>query len=784
MATRELSHYRILEHLGEGSMGTVYKAEDLRLQRLVALKLLPRRIAADAERRRLFLAEARAVARLDHPHICGIHDLEESGDGEVFLVMPYYPGETLARRIARGRLELTDAIVFAIQLAEALGAAHRSGVVHRDVKPGNVLVGVDGQLRLVDFGLTAWAPEEAGGRDGRTAGTLLYMSPEQVRGGELDGRSDLWSLGVVLFEMLAGRPPFTGAGAGDVLRAIVDGEPLRLEKLRPQVPPELVEIVDRCLAKDRERRYPAAEPLLEDLRRLRDELAAPTLLGIPSLPAEPSRESRRPRSPRQHRRRGSWAAAAAAVLLAGAATGWLLHARSAAAAIADSVAILPFANLTGDPSTVYLSDGLAAGLLNELSSLDDLHLVGRSESWRYRGRPPSEVGRLLGVASVVEGQVQQDGRLLRVAVSLTDTRSGRVRWAATFEGDRDGIFGLQHRIAEHLADMLELPPAASDRRSLVARFPQAHDAYLRGCRALDESADVAGAEIAAVHLRQALRLDPGFAPAHAALSEALCRISSRRSLAATAAEAEREARRAVALDPDLPSAQVALARALRTRGDTAESIAALRKALDRHPRPADAHRELGASYEHAGDVAQARNSYRTATALAPDEWRNWNALGSFLVRTGRYEDARQAYSRAVRLAPPDLSWPRENLAMVELFEGRFAEAAAAYGRLGTATADPVVASNMGTAYFFLGQLEAAERLYRRAVELDPQDPDVLRNLADLEQRRGRKAEARATYRRALALIEEALARGGGPAHLPVARAVLAAKTGDCALATA
>jgi len=259
----------------------------------------------------------------------------------------------------------------------------------------------------------------------------------------------------------------------------------------------------------------------------------------------------------------------------------------------------------------------------------------------------------------------------------------------------------------------------------------------------------------------------------------LWRIGSRRRDPEATLEAEREARRALEIAPDLPAAQVAMARVLRTRGAATDSIETLHEALARHPQPAGAHRELGMSYESVGDPAEAERQFRAAAALAPDDWMNWNALGSFLVRAGRTEGARVAYERAARLAPPDVRWPQENLAILEIVEGDFEAAVEAFEGLDPAKADPELASNMATAYFFVGRLDEAEALYRRAVELEPRDPRIHRNLGDLHLRRGRTGAAREAYRRALELTEVELASRPGDATLRVQRALLAAKAGDC-----
>ncbi len=795
MLGRTISHYRILERIGAGGMGAVFKAQDLRLDRTVALKFLAPGLTEDPERKRRFLLEAKAAAQLDHPHICPVYEVDETDDGELFIAMAYYPGESLAARIARGVLGVDEAVLLALQVSEALAEAHRHGIVHRDVKPANILLAGDAGAKLVDFGVALWAGSDRITPGGKVAGTLRYMSPEQVRGDEVDARTDLWSLGAVVYECLSGRPAFSGSGESGTLEAILTAAPPALTDLRPQVPVDLVDVVASCLAKDRERRVPSAERLVADLRSVHRSFAAPTELERPTAGLSTPRDgARRPAPsppadpPRAVRRR--WIAAAAvvlAVVVAGAA--FFAGGRGGGAGAAGegpaTLAVLPFTNLTGDGGLDYLCDGIATGLITKLSRIRGLRMISRSETWAYRDKGAEEIGRLVGAGTLLEGQVQREGDTLRVTVNLIDQHDASILWAESFEGNPDGLFGLEYRIASGLARVLAVRLSRGERERL-GRDPtassRAYDLYLRGRRALDERPGVEAAATAASHLREAVRLDPGFALAHVALSEALWRLAVERRPGAADA-AEREARRALELDPDLPTARVALARALRLSGDADASIAGLQAVLADHPHPAEAERELAIGYENVGDPAQAEACLRAAVGMEPDDWSNWNALGGYLVRAGRYPAARTAYEQAARLAAPGNSWPQENLAAVRLLEGDFTAAVAAFEQLGTASADPVLASNMGTAYFFLGRLDRAEELYRRAVQLDPRNPDLHRNLADLYLRRGDDAAARASYRRALALVETSLATHPHQPRLQVDRAVLAAKVGDCAAAT-
>lgn len=788
MKIRTISHFRILEQIGSGGMGVVYKALDLRLERTVAVKLLPPGLADDEERRKLLQHEAQLAAQLDHPHICGIYEMDRTEDGGLFVAMPYYPGESLAARLTRGELSVEEALVLGIQVAEALAAAHDHGIIHRDVKPSNILLAAGGGAKLLDFGLAVGGFADPTTPAGIGPGTLRYMSPEQVRGVKVDRRTDLWSLGATLYEAVSGRPCFAAARPAETLEQILNLEPPPLRTLRPDVAPALSAMVERCLAKDREARYPGAGELLADLRGARDAGHAPTRLGQAVEPPRAPTEAAPPSlpaaeaTPEGRSRRHLYAALAAVVLVAAA----LLLLRPWTPAVesddGDSLVVLPFANLTGDPALDYLGEGLASGLVNRLSEVEGLQLIGRSMAASYRDHSPAEAGRLLGASRLLEGNVQIDDQVLRVAAHLTDARDGTVLWTETFEGTPDGIFGLQYRLAEGVTDALKLPLSGAERNRLrhsPTPSQRAYRSYLQGRHTLDSSPEDDAAMLAERQLRNAIQLDPRFALAHAALSEALWRRFRLEGEPELAEQSHREAQQAREIDPALPEARVALARAERAAGRTEDSIAGIQAVLADHPHPAEALRELAISYQTMGDMDAAERCFRDAVNLEPDDWMGWNALGSFLVHAANYRGAETAYRKAAQLAPPSVTWPQQNETAMLLYRGEYQAAVEAFEQIRGTAADPVLLSNMATAFFFLGRLQRAEELYRRAVALEPDDPELHRNLGDLYQRQGRRSEAVASYRRALSLVETALDAEHHAADLPLDRAVLEAKVGAC-----
>ena len=449
-----------------------------------------------------------------------------------------------------------------------------------------------------------------------------------------------------------------------------------------------------------------------------------------------------------------------------------------------SVAVLPLANLTGDPDQEYLGEGVAAGLISQLGELGALRVAGRSESWELAASEPSarEVGARLGVEAVVDGSVQLEEGTVRVGLDVVDVASGELAWSTTVEGPRERLFGLQRDAAEALVRYLSVPVTRQERERLThlpTESRRAYELYLQGRQFLEQASSARQARFAVEVFDRALAADPEFALAAVGLSEAQWQIYGfERSPEALEASAE-AADRALELDPELPSAQVAVARVQRASGRYAASIAEIRPTLEHHPRPADAYRELALAYEEIGDVEAAERALEKAVVLDRDDWRPWNALGAFLLERGRQEEGREALRRAEELAPEGVTRPSENLIAAKILDGEFEEAIAAYERLGREPSHPRLASNLGTAYFFAGDLAEAERLYRLAVRLAPDDFGQHGNLGDALARQGREAEAQAAYLKAYELTRSRLAESPDDNEVRKYSALFGAKSGAC-----
>jgi len=477
MLGQTVSHYRVLERLGAGAMGEVYLAEDLRLGRKVALKLLPPDLTRDEAAKTRLIHEARAASLLDHPHICTVYDIEELPAGQLLLAMAYCEGETLKARLARGPLPVAEAVELACQMAEALAEAHAHGIVHRDIKPANAMVTKTGRVKLVDFGLAHLPEATVLTATGTTLGTPAYMAPEQVRGEAVDARADLWALGAVLYEMLAGRPPFGGESVQAVLYGVVHEAPEPLGRAQTGLPAALVRIVNRALAKDRLARYQQAEQMLAELRACRERLSAG----------------------------GAQAA-------------------SAGAARVPSIAVMPFANLSADPEQEYFCEGMTEELITALGAIEGLRVAAKASTFHLKGKDLEirAIGDQLNVETLLEGSVRKAGDRLRITAQLVNVSDGYHLWSERYDRRLDDVFAVQDEIARAIVEKLKVKLVGPKEAPLMKRASanlEAYQLYLEGRYhfarrykgALERAVDC---------FTRAIGLDPDSAPAQAGLADA------------------------------------------------------------------------------------------------------------------------------------------------------------------------------------------------------------------------------------------------------------------------
>ena len=693
---KTLGHYKIVEKIGQGGMGEVFLAEDTSLHRKVALKLLPPAMQQDPTAHKRFIREARSAAALDHPYICHINEVAES-DGQDFIVMEYVDGQSLKDRLEQGPLPFEEALPIAIEVAEALKAAHTKGIIHRDIKPANIMLTQTGHAKVMDFGL-AKQLIPAGGiesqaetvtgltSDGSTVGTLAYMSPEQLRNRGADARSDIWSLGVTLYEVVAGARPFQGQSGFELTSAIMSQAP---RPLPSQVPAELGAVIERCLEKEPGKRYQQAGEVQAALEAVQAGNLAPWVAWRYRL---------------ARHRWLVWVTAlsvAIVAILAGLDVGGLrkrLVGAGPAAPPAIRLAILPFANLTGDPGQEYFSDGLTEEMIVQLGRLDParLSVIARTSAMGYKRteKKIEQIGRELRVAYVLEGSARRQGERVRIAAQLIRVQDQAQQWANSYDRELKDILALQSDVAKGIAQSLaiKLIPAVQARLAAPRVVqPEAYEQYQLGRYRLAERT-VPSLKAARTHFERAVALDPGYATAYVGLAEAhalLPFFSRDEPPAADQARAITAANRALALDPSLGQAHASLGmvREFEFKWDEAEKH--FRRAIELDPGYATAHHWYADMLARRGRSAEALDAIRKALELDPLSTIMNQDLGFVLTLAGQQEAGIKQYERTLELDP---AFPATWMVLADalLGAGRFSEAARALGRWAELTGnDPV-----------------------------------------------------------------------------------------------
>jgi len=768
-----LGNFEILDPLGKGGMGEVYRARDTRLGRDVAIKVLPESFARDPARAARFEREARLLAAVNHPGIAAIYGAEEF-DSIPCIVMELVPGETLSERLAHGALSLAESLALGRQISEALEAAHEVGVIHRDLKPSNIKVTPNGKIKVLDLGLAKFTEAPALGevssfptqaeetRPGIILGTLEFMSPEQARGKPVDKRTDIWAFGCVLFEMLSGHRPFGGETASDVITSVLSAEP-DWTALPETTPPRVRELLGSCLQKDLSRR-------LRDIGDARIEIDQ-SLAEIGSGAPAQVTTGRRGRKP-------LFAPMTAAILALAIVVAWLaLRPRFSGAppvpAGRISIVVLPFKDLTGQPNGQLLGDGLAETVSARLARASGVQVVAPSvaASVAEKLSDPYRVAANVGANEVVAGTVQRERDQVRITFALLDVKEKRQLALEQVAGPASDLFGMQDEVADRVAKRLKLPLPSGRETAASSGLETAsqQQRYVEALGSLQRYDKQASVDHAIGLLRTLAAEAPGAALVHAALGRAYLFNFNLTREKTWAEQARAASARAQQLDASLPEVDVTLGELRLRTGQPAEAVSAFQRALSLRPNDYEAMLGLARAHDASGDVANAERMYRRAIQLQPSYWFGYSKFAGFYFTRGQYAQAAEMFRRVTELAP-DSARAFSNLGATYHQMDRLEDALAAYRKSLGIEPTSMAYSNLGTTEFFLGQYAEASRDFEKAVALTPERYDGWADLADAYYWSGQRGRARVAYERAIHLARSDLQIN---ARNPSARARLA-----------
>lgn len=766
-----VGHYEMRRKLGAGGMGVVYEAYDARLQRTVALKFLSALSSKDEQARQRLLAEARAAAALDHPNVGTVYEVGETDDGRTFIAMALYQGETLREKIDRGPLPADEALDYAIQIARGLAAAHAQGIVHRDVKPANMIVTepseaeTRGRVKILDFGLAKLADMHLT-QTGSTLGTVYYMSPEQARGETVDQRTDIWALGIVLYEMFTGVRPFQGEYAQAYLYSIMNDEPEPLATLNPDVPEDLGHILAMCLEKDREYRYPAMVDLLHDLDML-GQGGASLLSASPHPVAASASSVRVPR----------WAWAGVGVLVALLALVFSVPTLRQALPLFGStempaqrfLAVLPFDNVGNDPENQAFIDGLVYTMTGKLTEMEQfqeaLSVVPARDVLQAGLLSTRAAADQFAVNLVLSGSVQRTDDHVRIILQLVDPGADKVLRSRQLDEPPQDMAALQDEVVFALSELLELELNPTAERALMAgqtEVPEAYDFYTQAIGYLQRFEEESNIDAAISLFGLAIKEDPSYALAYAGLGAAYLRMYQASKEPALVEMAIQSGERAVALDDDLAPVQVTLGMLYFETGEYEKAELAYLRALALEPRNAAAYHALGEVYaRQEGKLEQAEESYQQAIALKPGYWLYHNDLGQFYHRQGRHQDAIPKFKKVIDLQP-DNPWGYNNVGAQYTRLGDQEEAISWYRQATqvnpNATLPTAIAYwNWGGILYSQDDFAEAARTLEQGVALEDNDREAWENLGDAYYWSEQRDKARTAWQRAVALARERLA---------------------------
>lgn len=610
MIGKIISHYKILEELGGGGMGVVYKAEDIKLKRKVALKFLPQDLTRDKKAKQRFIKEAQTASSLDHPNICNIHEIDETENGQIFICMACYEGETLKRIIEKGPLEIDRIVDITQQVAHGLAKAHSQEIIHRDIKPANIFIPTDGHVKILDFGLAKLVGKSSLTKTGTATGTVAYMSPEQASGEEVSYETDVWSLGIVVYEMTSGQLPFKGDSWEAVVYAILNKKPQQIRRLRPETPGALQTILRRMLQKNPQRRYTNVDCLIKDLEAVKNTSA---ISRIPTTDEE----------------------------------------RASA-----SIAVLPFTDMSPGKDQEYFCDGMAEELINSLTHVRDLRVVARTSAFSFKDKNMDvrDIGRKLSVDTILEGSVRKAGNRLRITTQLIDVFEGYHLWSEKYDFVMDDVFSIQDEIALSIVDKLRVKLLGKEREAILKRYTEnieAYNFYLKG-RFFTDKMTADGLCKAIDYFEQAIEQDSQYALAFTGLADSygLLGFYDYTHPKEALAKARMAASKALEIDP-------ALAEAHSSRGfvrlfyDWHWSAAEedFKRAIELNPNYTPAHSWYAFYFAATGSLDKAIREDKKALELDPLSITANVVLGTFLLRANQLEQARAYFTKALEMDP-------------------------------------------------------------------------------------------------------------------------------------